>query len=121
MPKTILVVDDSATARNLVLLNLKKLEDVRVVTAKDGEEALTLLRAEPADLIVSDVNMPKMDGYAFVDAVRKSGDAKTPIILLTTKGEDQDVNHGLQLGATAYLTKPINGMELVETIRRLMG
>ena len=120
MNRTILVVDDSATARNLVLLNLKQVKDVDLVVAKDGKEALEKLAAKKPHLIVTDVNMPVMNGLELVAELRKRGD-QTPIIMITTMGEDQDIARGKSVGSTEYLTKPINGKQLVETVMRLLG
>ena len=120
MSRTILVVDDSATARSLVLLNLKQVKDVELVVAKDGKEALEKVGTQQPQLIVTDVNMPVMNGLELVAELRKRGD-QTPIIMITTMGEDQDIERGKQAGSTEYLTKPINGKQLVDTVMRLLG
>ena len=119
MPRTILVVDDSATVRQLLELNLKKLPDVRVSQAIDGLDALEKLKVAKPSVLVTDINMPRMDGIALIEAVRKD-DPTLPIVVVTTRGEEEDVTRGMKAGANAYVTKPINGAQLVETLRGLL-
>jgi len=118
--KTVLVVDDSPTVRQLIEINLKKLPGLRVVTAVDGKDALEKIKTEAPSLILTDVNMPNMSGLELVAAVRES-DKKTPIVVITTKGDPGDAEKGLAAGANAYITKPINGAQLIETVRSLLG
>src|SRR5258705_6653251 len=109
MPITVLVVDDSATMRALIELNLRELGEVRVITAKNGVEALEKMASDRPALVLVDVNMPVMNGLQFVDALRNTtGDKVTPVIICTTKGEEGAVEAGLKKGANAYLTKPVN-------------
>ena len=118
--RTVLVADDSPTVRQLLELNLKKVPAVRVVHAVDGKDALEKLRAEKPAMLLTDVNMPNMNGLELVAAVREE-DKSIPIVVITTKGEPGDAEAGMAAGANAYITKPINGAQLVETVRTLLG
>jgi len=115
--KTILVVDDKANVRTLVSEYLSA-EGFRVVTAENGQVALYTARQEKPDLILLDIMMPELDGFAFIQAFRKESD--TPVILLTAKLEESDKVIGLELGADDYITKPFGMRELVARIHTVM-
>ena len=115
--KTILVVDDKASVRTLVREYLTA-EGFRVVTAEHGQAALYTARQEKPDLILLDIMMPELDGFAFIQAFRKESD--TPVILLTAKLEESDKVIGLELGADDYITKPFGMRELVARIHTVM-
>lgn len=107
----ILVVDDEAPLREM-LSDTLHIANYEVLEAADAIEAMTLLRRTQVDLIISDVNMPGMDGYEFLARLRESGD-DTPAIMLTARRERQDVTQGLKLGADDYVTKPFGLEELL--------
>ncbi|MGB8212345.1 MAG: response regulator transcription factor [Anaerolineales bacterium] len=115
--KTILIVDDKANVRILVREYLSE-QGFRVVTAENGQTALYTARQEKPDLILLDIMMPEMDGFAFTRAYRKESD--TPVILLTAKLEESDKVIGLELGADDYITKPFGMRELVARIHTVM-
>ena len=117
MPRTILVVDDKKSLRDLVKAYLTQ-EGFRVVTADSGRTALRVARREKPDLILLDIMMPEMDGYEFSRIYRRERD--TPIILLTAKLEESDKVVGLELGADDYVTKPFGMRELVARIRAVL-
>ncbi len=117
MAKTVLVVDDEDNLRSLVRAYLEQ-AGFRVVTAKNGREALFLARQEKPDLIVLDVMMPEMDGLEFMRVHRR--ERETPIILLTARVEDTDKVLGLELGADDYLTKPFSPRELTARVRAVL-
>jgi DNA-binding response OmpR family regulator len=117
MPKTILVVDDRASLRNMVKAYLTE-QGFRVVTAADGQQALFLAREEKPDLILLDIMMPKIDGYEFIRIFRRERD--TPIILLTAKLEETDKVLGLEMGADDYITKPFGMREMLARIRAVL-
>jgi DNA-binding response OmpR family regulator len=117
MPVRILVVDDEPRYLRLLEANLLT-EDYQVVTAMDGEEALEAFSAEPADLILLDVMMPHMDGFAVCQRIRQF--STVPIIMLTAKGEEQDRVRGLDVGADDYLVKPFSVMELLARVRAVL-
>jgi DNA-binding response OmpR family regulator len=115
--QTILVVDDKAGVRTLVREYLEQ-EGFRVFTAENGRSALYAARHEKPDLILLDIMMPEMGGYAFIRAYRK--EQETPIILLTAKLDESDKVLGLELGADDYVTKPFGMRELVARIRAVL-
>lgn len=116
---TILVVDDSATMRQLICLTLKKARGCQVVEACNGTDAVARLLSTPCDLLITDLKMPEMDGLELVRHVRGPlGRAELPIIIVTTKGEEAAQQAGLEAGANAYLTKPLFGAKLLELVER---
>jgi two-component system alkaline phosphatase synthesis response regulator PhoP len=117
MAKTILVVDDKKSLRDLVKAYLTQ-EGFRVVTADNGRRALFVARHEKPDLILLDIMMPEMDGYEFIRTYTREKD--TPIILLTARLEESDRVLGLELGADDYVTKPFSMRELVARIRAVL-
>jgi CheY-like chemotaxis protein len=119
--KRILVVDDSVTMRQLMKMVLLKHVPCEIVEAQDGLDALGKLKEGTFDLVVTDVNMPRMDGLGLVHAVREALKSNVPIVIVTTKGGEADRDRGMQLGANAYLTKPINGLQVVKTVGELLG
>jgi two-component system chemotaxis response regulator CheY len=122
MAKHILIVDDSKTVRNLVAFIMKK-EGFKVTTAEDGLDGLEkLYAAEQVDLIVSDVNMPRMDGFTFIKSVREQEAYRDiPIIVLSTEGQDKDIETGLTLGANLYMVKPAQPEKMVRNVKMLLG
>lgn len=117
MAETILVVDDKANVRTLLRDYLTE-QGFQVVTADNGRSALFVAREAEPDLILLDIMMPEMDGYAFIRNYRKQGTA--PIIVLTAKLEETDKVLGLELGADDYVTKPFGMRELVARIRAVL-
>ncbi|WP_319466476.1 response regulator [uncultured Pseudodesulfovibrio sp.] len=122
MPKHILIVDDSKTVRNLVAFIMKK-EGFKVTTAEDGLDGLEkLYSASEVDLIVSDVNMPRMDGLTFIKTVREQEAYRDiPIVVLSTEGQDRDIQTGLTVGANLYMVKPAQPEKLVRNVKMLLG
>jgi two-component system chemotaxis response regulator CheY len=119
---SILIVEDSSTVRQMLTLNLKQLSGCRITEASNGAEALAKLSAQPVDLILTDINMPVMDGLKLVGFVRQNESLKgIPIIIITTKGADEDRERGLALGANAYIPKPIQASSLMQTVRKLLA
>lgn len=119
--KNLLVVDDSATTRMLISLTLKKSDAIRIIEASDGTEAVKKLDSEPIDIVLTDINMPKMNGLELITHIR-SNQAKQalPIIVITTMGEETDRDRGLELGANAYILKPISGAKLQSLVKELL-
>ena len=122
MKKHIMVVDDSKTIRNLVAFVLKG-EGFRVSTAEDGLDAIEKLYGlDPVDLIVSDVNMPRMDGFTFIKTIRAQDAYKDiPIIVLSTEGQEKDIQTGMSLGANLYMVKRALPEKMVRNIKMLLG
>ena len=122
MSKNVLIVDDSKTVRNLVAFILKA-EGIKVTTAEDGLEGLVKLYSMPeVDLILTDINMPRMDGFSFIIAVREQDAYKDiPIIILSTEGGEEDIQKGIRLGANLYMVKPAQPEKMVRNIKMLLG
>jgi DNA-binding response OmpR family regulator len=119
--KKILAVDDSKTALMMTTMALRNTPH-QVITAMDGEEALAKALADPPDLIVLDVVMPKLDGLETCRRLRSHQPTKDiPIILLTTRGEKVNVTNGIEAGCTEYLTKPVSVAELMARVRAYLG
>jgi len=119
--KRVLVADDSETMRMFILFHLiKTLPGVQIIEAVNGLDAIEKLKDQDVDLILTDMNMPELDGAGIIRAVRNTLNRKTPIIIITTKGEQKDRERGMQLGANAYITKPLNPLEFRETVRKFI-
>ena len=117
----VLVVEDSPTMRQLIVFALKRIRGFQISEANDGVDGLKKLSAEKFDLIVTDINMPIMDGLKLVSMVRNDPNYKeTPIIIITTEGATEDRERALALGANEYITKPIQTMQILETVKKLM-
>jgi len=121
MAKRVLVVDDDRVIQQLLEVNLQ-LEGYDVVaTASDGAEALEKITELKPDLVILDIMMPKMDGLEVCRRLRENADtAKIPVILLSARAQDLDIREGLDIGASAYLTKPFDPVELLEVVGRLI-
>jgi two-component system, chemotaxis family, chemotaxis protein CheY len=122
--KKILVVDDSATMRQLLVMSLRKLDgagQLELVEAVDGEDAYAKLKADAFALVMTDINMPGMDGLELVSRLRNElGNRTVPVVIITTRGEEADVQRGLQIGADDYLLKPISGLRLKAVVAKLL-
>jgi len=120
MDKTILMVDDSASLRQVVSIALKG-AGYDVIEACDGKDALTKLDGRKVHLIISDVNMPNMDGISLVQEVKKLPSYKfTPIIMLTTETEEAKKEAGRAAGAKAWVTKPFKPEQMLDAVSKLI-
>jgi two-component system chemotaxis response regulator CheY len=115
----ILTVDDSRTMRDMLRMALVK-AGFDVVAAVDGEHGLEVLMECGADVIITDINMPKLDGFGFIERVR-AGDSHrtTPILVLTTESDAEKKNRAKQAGATGWIVKPFHPDKLIDAIRRV--
>jgi len=121
MAKRILVVDDSAAVRQSVSYVLDQ-AGYEIVQAVDGSDALTKLDGSPFHLVVTDVNMPNMDGIELTAKIRATEDYKfTPIVVLTTESQSEKMNAGKEAGATGWIVKPFNSDKLLQVVKRLAG
>jgi DNA-binding response OmpR family regulator len=119
--KKILLVDDSSTVLLMEKMILAK-SDFDVVTARDGLEGVEKARTEKPDLILMDVVMPRMDGFEAVKKLREDDATREiPVIMVTTRGELQSVETGYASGCSDYVTKPINGLELLTKVKSCLG
>lgn len=117
----ILAVDDSASMRQMVTFTLKG-AGYDVEEASDGSEALTLAKSKKFDLILSDVNMPVMDGIEFVTELRTLAEYKfVPVLMLTTESTGDKKMAGKKAGATGWIVKPFNPDQLLSTIKKVLG
>ena len=120
MAKTILIVDDSASLRQVVSIALKG-AGYEVIEAGDGKEALTKLNGAKIHLIISDVNMPNMDGITMVKEIKKMANYKfTPIIMLTTESQDGKKKEGQAAGAKAWIVKPFQPQQMLVAVSKLI-
>ena len=119
---TALVVEDSPTMRQLIVFALRRLASLKVTEADDGVDALKKLQASKFDILITDINMPIMDGLKLVGLVRKDEVHKDiPIIIITTEGAQEDRQRALALGANAYITKPIQAPQVINTVKQLLA
>lgn len=119
MSMTVLTVDDSRTMREMLRLALSD-AGFRVVQAEDGIHGLEVLAAESPQVIVTDINMPRMDGFGFIEEVRSDARHRAiPILVLTTESDVEKKNRARMAGATGWIVKPFNPDKLVEAIRRV--
>lgn len=120
MPKTVLIVDDSASLRQVVSITLKG-AGYDVMEGADGKDALSKLNGQKVHLVVSDVNMPNMDGITFVQELKKLPAYKfTPVIMLTTEAGEAKKVAGKAAGAKAWMVKPFNPAQLLTAVSKLI-
>ena len=117
MSKRILIADDEPRYLRLLEANLRT-EGYEVVTAQDGIQALDIFSSQPIDMVLLDVMMPKLDGFATCQRIREF--SSVPIIILTAKGEEQDRVRGLDMGADDYMVKPFSATELLARVRAVL-
>lgn len=121
MGKRILTVDDSKTIRDMVSFTLRG-AGFDVVEAEDGARAIAALKSAPADLVITDLNMPNMDGLSLIRALRADPSYRAlPILMLTTEGDAQKKNEGRAAGATGWMVKPFSPDKLIELVKRVCG
>lgn len=120
--KTVLVVDDSATMRRMVIASLRGIEDAAFQEAGNGLEAIERLAVSPVKLVLLDLNMPDMHGLEVVAFLRGHATFRSiPIIVLTTRGDEESRTAALAAGATLYMTKPFEPAALAERARSLLN
>lgn len=121
MPFNVLVVDDSATTRAMIISAIEVLEGTRVVEANNGFDALRLLPLMPFDLIITDINMPDISGLELINFLKKNPEHKNiPLIILSTEKSEKDKERGLVLGASEYLVKPFDPEKLRMVVKKYL-
>jgi two-component system chemotaxis response regulator CheY len=121
MAKTVLAVDDSASIRQMVSFTLKS-AGYQVVEAVDGEDGLAKAKSNPVNLVLTDQNMPKMDGITLIKSLRALPQYKaSPILVLTTEAGDAMKAAGKAAGATGWLVKPFDPPKLLEVVKKVIG
>jgi len=116
-----LVVEDSPMMRQLLVFALSRIRNLRVTEADDGVDGLRKLAASRFDIIITDINMPIMDGLKLVKRIRSDAVHRdTPVVIITTEGSTEDRQRALQLGANAYITKPIQAPQVISKVKELL-
>ena len=118
---TCLVVEDSPMMRQLLVFALSRVKNLKVTEADDGVDGLRKLAASKFDLILTDINMPIMDGLKLIKRIRGDEVHKdVPIIVITTEGANEDRQRALALGANVYITKPIQAPQVIARVKELL-
>ena len=121
MSKTIMTVDDSTSVRQMVSFTLKE-AGYDVIEAVDGKDALSKLNGAAVDMVVTDLNMPNMDGIELIRTMRGESTYKfTPIVMLTTESQDTKKQEGKAAGATGWIVKPFKPEQLVAVVKKVIG
>ncbi|MBR9972473.1 response regulator [Magnetospirillum sulfuroxidans] len=121
MAKKVISVDDSASVRQMVSFTLES-NGYQVITAIDGQEAFNRLKTEQVDMVITDLNMPNMDGITLIKSLRALPGYKfTPMILLTTESQEQRKQEGRAAGATGWIVKPFEQDKLLAVVKKVLG
>lgn len=121
MAKKIMTVDDSASVRQMVAFTLKG-AGYDVVEAVDGKDALGKLKGSPVDMVITDLNMPNMDGITLIKSIRAEAALKfLPIVMLTTESQDSKKKEGKSAGATGWIVKPFKPDQLLSVVKKVLG
>jgi len=119
--RKILIAEDSPTMRSLIASAITAEGDYDIIEAANGFEALRVLPRESVDLIITDINMPDINGLELISFLKKDERFRlTPLVIITTEGSERDRERGLALGADAYLVKPFNPDDLQQLVRRFL-
>lgn len=122
MNKKVLVVDDSATMRSLLASTLEEVDGIQTVEASNGFEALKALPMHPFDLILTDINMPEINGLEIVHFIKNNPSyRKIPLIIISTEHGQADIQKGLALGAQKYITKPFDPEQVKKTVKEILN
>jgi two-component system, chemotaxis family, chemotaxis protein CheY len=120
--KKILIAEDSPTMRSLMVSTIAAMGEFQVIEAANGFEALRILPREKVDLVITDINMPDINGLELVSFIKANPNYKsTPLLIVSTEGSERDREKGLSLGADAYLVKPFSPDELQALVKRFLG
>lgn len=121
MVKRVLVVDDSASMRSLLVSTLVEIDGIEAVEACNGFEALKALPMQPFDLIMTDINMPEINGLEIVHFIKSNQTyQQIPLIIISTERGQTDIQKGLALGAQKYITKPFDPEQVKKTVKELL-
>ncbi|KQW82653.1 response regulator [Brevundimonas sp. Root1279] len=119
MTKTVLTIDDSRTMRDMLMIALVD-AGYRVIQAVDGVDGLETLSAEGADVVITDINMPRLDGFGVIEGVRADPKHRsTPVLVLTTESDTAKKQRARDAGATGWIVKPFDPAKLVDAVRRV--
>lgn len=118
----ILIVEDSSTIRSMIISTLDPMGDYQFTETESGFEALKALPRDKFDLVITDINMPDINGLELVSFIKKNKAYKDiPLIIVTTEGSDYDIKKGIDLGADAYIVKPFSPGDLQDNVAKLIG
>lgn len=121
MVKKILISEDSPTMRSLIVSTIQALGDFEIIEAANGFEALRVLPRSQVDLVITDINMPDINGLELVSFIKGNDQFKNiPLFIISTEGSERDREKGMKLGADAYLVKPFSPNELQDLIRQYL-
>lgn len=121
MGKLIMTADDSASVRQMVAFTLKQ-NGYDVIEAVDGSDALTKLKGKKVDMLLTDLNMPNLDGIGLIKGVRTASVNKfIPIVMLTTESQDSKKTEGKKAGATGWIVKPFKPEQLIAVVKKVLG
>ena len=119
MTKTVLTIDDSRTMRDMLLMALED-AGYTVIQAVDGVDGLETLASKGADVIITDINMPRMDGFGFIEGMRADpAFSAVPVLVLTTESDAAKKQRAREVGATGWIVKPFDPVRLVDAVRRV--
>lgn len=120
--KTFLIVDDFATMRRIIRGLLKEIGYARSEEAEDGVSALKLIRLQPIDVVITDVNMPKMDGFELLSSIKSDATLRhLPVLMVTAEARKEDIIRAAQGGAAGYIIKPFSRQSLEDKIRKIVA
>jgi len=120
MSKAVLVVDDSTSMRQMVSFTMKE-AGFDVIEGSNGQEALSRVQGKPVNLVITDLNMPVMDGMTLIRALRAKAEFKfTPILMLTTESQQEKKLEGKAAGATGWIVKPFNPEQLLQVVQKVV-
>ena len=119
--RSILIVEDSTTTRALIKAIIEEMGDFQTVEASSGFEALKLLPTQEFDLVITDINMPDINGLELINFMKKNSKyMNVPLVIVSTERSEEDRKRGMALGAKAYITKPFKAYELQEIIKQVI-
>lgn len=116
-----LVIEDSSMMRQLLGLALRRLPGLRLLEASNGAEGLEALDQGEVDIIVLDLNMPVMSGFVFLERLAQRPAPRPPVVVITTEGGQAEIDRAFALGATAYITKPVQATNVLDVVGRVLS
>lgn len=120
--KRILITEDSNTMRSLLVSTIESMDDYEIIEAASGFDALRLLPREKVDLVITDINMPDINGLELISYIRNNANYKEiPLFIISTESSEKDREKGIALGANEYLVKPFKPEELQRLIQKYLG
>ena len=117
-----LIIEDSPTMRQLITFALRRIRGLKLVEAEHGAEALEILQSQQIDIILLDLRMPVMSGFSFLERLDELKlDPKPPVVVITTEGDQESIDRAMNLGVSAYITKPVQAAGMATTIEDVLA